>query len=44
LPSFTLAQRHYYALYPQTRHLAPKVRVFVDFMAEHYRALSANAR
>ncbi|WP_439877579.1 LysR family transcriptional regulator [Pseudomonas prosekii] len=44
LPSYTLAQRHYYALYPQTRHLAPKVRVFVDFMADHYRALSANAR
>jgi DNA-binding transcriptional LysR family regulator len=24
-------------LYPQNRHLSPKVRAFVDFAAEHYR-------
>jgi DNA-binding transcriptional LysR family regulator len=28
----------YYALYPHTRHVAPKVRAFVDYMSEHYRA------
>ena len=37
LPSYTLGSRHYYALYPQTRHVAPKVRAFVDHMVEHYR-------
>ena len=25
-----------YAVYPQQRHLAPKVRAFVDFMVEHF--------
>lgn len=38
LPGCTLGTRCYYALYPQTRHLAPKVRVFVDHMAGHYGA------
>jgi DNA-binding transcriptional LysR family regulator len=37
LPGYTLGSRHYYALYPQTRYVAPKVRAFVDHMAEHYR-------
>jgi DNA-binding transcriptional LysR family regulator len=37
LPEHTLGSRHYYALYPQTRHVRPKVRAFVDHMAEHYR-------
>ena len=32
------AKRIYYALYPHTRHVAPKVRAFVDYMREHYRA------
>jgi DNA-binding transcriptional LysR family regulator len=36
LPGYTLGSRHYYALYPQTRYVAPKVRAFVDHMAEHY--------
>ena len=27
-----LGERRYYALYSQTRHLAPKVRAFVDHM------------
>lgn len=36
LPGHTLGARHYYALYPQTRHLAPPVRAFIDFMAHHY--------
>ena len=25
-----------YAVYPHARHLPSKVRVFVDFLAEHY--------
>lgn len=37
LPAYSLGARHYYALYPQTRYVAPKVRAFVDHMAEHYR-------
>jgi DNA-binding transcriptional LysR family regulator len=38
LPNYSLGERHYYALYPQSRHLAPKVRAFVDHMAEFYSA------
>ncbi|WP_426400676.1 LysR family transcriptional regulator [Ralstonia sp. R-29] len=38
LPNCTVGKRIYYALYPQTRHVAPKVRAFVDYMCEHYRA------
>ncbi|WGS50822.1 LysR family transcriptional regulator [Paraburkholderia sp. D15] len=37
LPGCTLGSRHYYALYPQTRYVAPKVRALVDHMARHYR-------
>ncbi len=37
LPQYTLGARHYYALYPHSQHLPLKVRVFVDFMVEHYR-------
>ncbi|MFL9865729.1 LysR family transcriptional regulator [Paraburkholderia fungorum] len=37
LPAYSLGVRHYYALYPHTRHVAPKVRAFVDHMVEHYR-------
>jgi LysR family transcriptional regulator, regulator for bpeEF and oprC len=29
------------AMYPQNRHLSPKVRAFVDFMVEHFKALPA---
>ncbi len=38
LPGCTLGKRFYYALYPHTRHVAPKVRAFVDYMREYYRA------
>jgi len=38
LPEFTLGVRHYYALYPHARHLPAKVRAFVEFMAQYYRA------
>jgi DNA-binding transcriptional LysR family regulator len=37
LPGYSLGARHYYALYPQTRYVAPTVRAFVDHMVEHYR-------
>lgn len=38
LPDCTLGERHYYALYSQTRHLPPQARAFIDFMARHYAA------
>lgn len=44
LPNYSLGQRHYYALYPHARHVALKVQVFVEFMAEHYRKTSAPLR
>jgi len=37
LPGYTLRARDLYAVYPQNRHLSPKVRAFVDFAAEIYR-------
>ncbi|MFL6609584.1 MAG: LysR family transcriptional regulator [Pseudomonas sp.] len=40
LPEHTLGERHYYALYPHARHLPAKVRVFVDYMAQYYQAMS----
>lgn len=39
LPGYSLGQRHYYALYPHAKHLAPKVRAFIEFMARHYKSL-----
>lgn len=36
LPGYTLAKRTYYALYPKSRHVSPKVRAFIDFVAELY--------
>jgi DNA-binding transcriptional LysR family regulator len=44
LPDCSLGQRHYYALYPHARHVALKVKVFVEFMAEHYRNITAPLR
>jgi DNA-binding transcriptional LysR family regulator len=37
LPDCTLRPRELYAVYPQSRHLSPKVRAFVDFAAQIYR-------
>jgi len=39
LPHYRAGASHYYALYPQTRHLSPRTRAFIDFMARHYGAL-----
>jgi DNA-binding transcriptional LysR family regulator len=36
LPDYLIRPRELYALYPQNRHLSPKVRAFVDFAAELY--------
>ena len=36
LPGYTLKPRELYALYPQNRHLSPKVRAFVDYAAGVY--------
>lgn len=38
LPQYHAGNSHYYALYPHTRHLTPRARAFIDFMAEHYGA------
>jgi len=37
LPDWRLADLHVYAVYPSARHLSPKVRSFVDFLAGRYR-------
>lgn len=36
LPQYRLGTSHYYALFPRTRHLTPRARAFIDFMAVHY--------
>ncbi|CAB3832221.1 LysR family transcriptional regulator [Achromobacter denitrificans] len=35
LPELPCAPRHVYAVYPTSRHLQPKVKAFVDFLAAH---------
>lgn len=37
LPDYAIRPRELYVLYPQNRHLSPKVRVFVDFASELYK-------
>ncbi|MGL4690617.1 MAG: LysR substrate-binding domain-containing protein, partial [Stenotrophomonas maltophilia] len=39
LPQHHAGRRHYYAVYPHARQLAPKVRARAGFMARHYAAL-----
>ncbi|MFO1350230.1 MAG: LysR family transcriptional regulator [Gammaproteobacteria bacterium] len=36
LPDYPLPEFAIYALYAERRHLAPKVRAFIDFLAERY--------
>ncbi len=38
LPAWHAGQRHYFALYPHARALAPKVRALVEHLAAHYAA------
>lgn len=35
LPELPGSPRQVYAVYPTSRHLQPKVKAFVDFLAEH---------
>ena len=44
LPAVQQPLLHLYALYPQSRHLSPKVRAFVDFAAARYRSGGAGQR
>lgn len=37
MPDWRLKPRELFALYPQNRHLSPKVRAFIDFAAAVYR-------
>lgn len=43
LPGFSQQPLNLYALYPQNRHLSPKVRAFVDFAAARYLSPAAQA-
>ncbi|MBK3774221.1 LysR family transcriptional regulator [Azospirillum brasilense] len=36
LLDYYMAESNVFAVYPQNRHLSPKVRVFVDFLAERF--------
>lgn len=36
LPDYPVAPRQLYAVYPENRHLLPKVRAFIDFLAAAY--------
>lgn len=38
LPDYPLQARDVFAVYPHNRHLSPKVRAFIDFATEVYRA------
>nr|WP_269204247.1 LysR substrate-binding domain-containing protein [Lysobacter silvisoli] len=38
LPGHHAGRRHYYAVYPHARQLAPPVRAFTEFMRAHYAA------
>jgi DNA-binding transcriptional LysR family regulator len=40
LPEYAIRPRELVALYPQNRHLSPKVRVFVDFAVQWYEGRS----
>lgn len=40
LPAFEISGGALWAIYPSTRHLSPKVRVFVDFLAERVRVVT----
>lgn len=43
LPDFTVAtDSAIYALYPSTRHLLPKLRVFLDFLGDWFRDVRSN--
>lgn len=41
LPQHHAGLRHYFAIYPHARQLAPKVRAYTEFMRAHYAAARA---
>ncbi len=41
LPDYDVPEIGIYALYPHARHLSPKVRAFVDFLAGHFASAPA---
>jgi LysR family transcriptional activator of dmlA len=44
LDDYALPPADIYAVYPQKQNLAAKVRVFVDFLAEHFAQKSGQQR
>ncbi|NUO75505.1 MAG: LysR family transcriptional regulator [Lysobacter sp.] len=42
LPQYHAGRRRYFALYPNARQLAPKVRAYSEFMRAHYAAAGAS--
>ena len=44
LDDYALPAADIYAVYPQKQNLAAKVRVFVDFLAEHFAQKSGRQR
>jgi len=36
MPDYCPAQRSAYAVYPQTRYLSRRARLFIDFLAERF--------
>lgn len=42
LPGYALPAADVYAVYPERHHLSARVRVFVDFLAERFRAYAAH--
>jgi len=44
LPEYKTFEGAIYAVYPSSRHLSPKVRAFVDFVAERLSGLDAEAK
>jgi DNA-binding transcriptional LysR family regulator len=41
LPDYQTERQQLYVVYPSRRHLAPRVRVVIDFLAEGVRRLTA---
>jgi DNA-binding transcriptional LysR family regulator len=42
LPQHRAGRRHYFAIYPHARQLAPKVRAFTQYMRAHYAMVRQN--
>ena len=42
-PYYTLATSSLYAVYTSRRYLSPKIRTFVDFLADHFSGIRDNS-